>query len=287
MRAILLAGGTGSRLFPSTKASSKQLLPVYDKPLIYYSLSTLMLAGFREILLIVRSQDLESFRRLLGDGSHLGIAISYEIQNKPNGIAESFLIGENFISGGSCALLLGDNIFHGAGLQQLLKVQAQNTGATVFATQVKDPERFGVVDIDAFGNALSIEEKPANPKSKLAVTGLYFYDSDVIQFAKSLVPSSRGELEITDLNNLYLQNSKLKVNVFPRGTVWLDAGTVDSMHSASEYVKAIENRQSLKIGCPEEVAWRQKWLSDSEFVKLAQSYPEGPYAEYLINLVDE
>ena len=287
MKAIILAGGTGSRLYPTTKATSKQLLPIYDKPLIYYPLSTLMLAGFREILIIVKDEDVKGFKQLLGNGSQFGMQIDYEIQNQPNGIAECFLIGESFIASDSCALILGDNIFHGSGLQKLLKEQTANDGATVFATSVKDPERFGIVELAENGVPINIEEKPKSPKSTLAVTGLYFYDKSVVEKAKTIKPSARGELEITDLNRMYLEDRNLKVCVLPRGTVWMDAGTVDSMHSASEYIKAIEDRQSLKIGCPEEIAWRQGWLNGIDMKKLSSSYPAGPYSEYLKSLIPD
>jgi glucose-1-phosphate thymidylyltransferase len=284
MKAIILAGGSGSRLFPSTKAISKQLLPIHDKPLIYYSLSTLMLAGFREIQVIAKRSDMSGFQELLQNGSHLGIDISYEIQSEPNGIAECFLISENFINNDPCTLILGDNIFHGSGFQHLLKSQSGNSGATIFATKVKDPNRFGIVEVDKDGKPITIEEKPIYPRSDLAVTGLYYYDQYVVKYAKTLRPSQRGELEITDLNKIYLEQGKLNVNVLARGTVWLDAGTIDSMHSASEYVKAIEDRQSLKIGCPEEIAWRQGWITTDELLALCGTYPDSPYASYLRTL---
>jgi len=286
MKGIVLAGGTGSRLWPITKGVSKQLLPVYDKPLIHYPLGTLFLAGIREILIITTPEDLPSFRRLLGDGSLYGASFTYAVQPKPNGLAEAFIIGEHFISGDHVALILGDNIFHGVGLGKQLKEITLANGATIFAYKVSDPERYGVVEFSDSGKVLSIEEKPTKPKSNYAVPGLYFYDSKVVEIAKSIIPSKRGELEITSVNDLYLELGLLNLNVMERGTVWLDTGTVESLHAASTYVKVVEDRQGMKIGCVEEIAWRNGWLTDSQLAERALEYGSSPYHEYLISLLE-
>jgi glucose-1-phosphate thymidylyltransferase len=287
MKGIVLAGGTGSRLWPITKGVSKQLLPIYDKPMIYYPISTLMLAGIREILIITTPDDKELFKKLLGDGSNYGVRFDYAIQEKPNGIAESFLIGEKFIGSEDVALILGDNIFYGVGFGQQLRNIKKINGAEVFAAKVSDPERYGVVELSDTGVPQTIVEKPKNPKSNLAVTGLYFYDNQVIDIAKKLKPSPRGELEITTVNQEYLNMDKLKVKIMERGTVWLDTGTFESLNSAGNYVKVIEDRQGIKIGCLEEVAWRNKWISEEQLVETANLYKANPYRDYLLSLVQK
>jgi glucose-1-phosphate thymidylyltransferase len=285
MKGIVLAGGTGSRLWPITYGLSKQLLPVYDKPMVFYPISTLMLAGIRDILIITTPEDQSLFKKLLGDGSNYGVKLAYEVQQFPNGIAEAFLIGETFINNEGVALILGDNIFYGVGFGRQLQNIGKVQGARVFASKVRDPERYGVIELDVEGVPRSIEEKPKHPKSNLAVTGLYFYDDRVTSIAKSLKPSPRGELEITGINAEYLRSGQLKVSIMERGTVWLDTGTVDSLHAAGNYVKVIEDRQGLKIACLEEIAWRNGWLTDSELNERATQYKSSPYREYLLDLL--
>ncbi len=287
-KAIILAGGQGTRLFPSTLTVSKQLLPVYDKPLIYYPLSVLMLSNIREILIISTPRDITSFKTLLGSGKQWGIEICYGIQKKPEGLAQAFIIGEKFINDSPSALILGDNIFYGQGLSESLTTASQkNPNATVFAYQVDNPESFGVIEFNSDGKILSIEEKPNKPKSNYVATGLYFYDSDVCRRAKLLKPSSRGELEITDLNQSYLKDKKLKAQIFKRGFAWLDTGTHDSLLDASQFIRTIEKRQGLKISSPEEIAWRKGWIDDFELEKLASSLEKSGYGQYLINLIND
>lgn len=286
MKGIILAGGTGSRLFPMTFGLSKQLLPVYDKPLIYYPLSVLMLANIREVMIIIRRSELANFCAILGDGSHLGISITYGFQEEPNGIAEAFIIGESFINNQSSALVLGDNIFFGAGfVDKLVEAGEINDGARVFGQQVSDPERFGVAEFDDNLRVTSLEEKPAKPKSSWAVTGLYFYDSEIVDIAKNLQPSGRGELEITDANLHYLQQGKLHISPLGRGTAWLDTGTYDSLLDAAQFVHTIEKRQGLKIACLEEISFLKGWINAEKLHQVAQRYKGSPYFRYLINLI--
>ncbi len=285
MKGIVLAGGSGSRLHPITLAISKQLMPIYDKPMVYYPLSVLMMAGIRDILIISTPQDLPGFKRLLGSGENIGCNFSYAEQAVPNGLAQAFVIGENFIGNDSCALVLGDNIFYGTGLSELLQTCNNPIGGTIFAYHVSDPERYGVVEFDKSNRAISIEEKPKVPKSNYAVPGLYFYDNSVVNVAKNIQPSARGEYEITDVNRHYLESGKLKVATLSRGTAWLDTGTFESLLQASQFVQVIEDRQGLKIGCIEEVAWRMKFISSSQLEQIAQPLLKSGYGQYLLNLL--
>ncbi len=285
MKGIILAGGSGTRLYPLTIAVSKQLMPVYDKPMIYYPLSTLMLAGIREILIITTPEDQVAFKKLLGDGSQIGCRFEYVVQPKPEGLAQAFILGADFIGNDPAALVLGDNIFYGSGMGTLLKNKVNPDGAVVFAYQVHDPERYGVVEFDKSFKVLSIEEKPVKPKSNYAVPGLYFYDNDVVSIAKSIKPSPRGELEITDVNRVYLEKGKLEVGVLDRGTAWLDTGTFDSLIEAGEFIEVIEKRQGLKIGCIEEIAYRNGWISDEHMEKLSATYFKSGYGIYLKKLI--
>lgn len=285
MKGILLAGGTGSRLHPITLGISKQLTPVYDKPMIYYPISTLMLAGIQDILIITTPQDQQQFQRLLGDGSQFGVNFSYVVQPSPDGLAQAFLLGEEHIGQESVSLVLGDNIFYGPGLGNQLRKYSEVDGAAVFGYRVADPTAYGVVEFDENFTALSIEEKPQNPKSDYAIPGLYFYDNDVVEYTKSIKPSPRGELEITDLNRVYLEQGKLQVEVLPRGTAWLDTGTFDSLADASSFIRTVQARQGLSIGSPEEIGWRMGWITDEKLEELAQPLVKSGYGQYLLNLM--
>ena len=287
MKGIILAGGSGTRLYPLTKVTSKQLLPIYDKPMIFYPLSVLMLAGIKEILIISTPTDLPNFERLLGDGSQFGIELSYKVQPSPDGLAQAFILGEEFIGDDTAAMILGDNIFYGAGLSKHLKeAAAREDGATVFGYYVEDPDRFGVVEFGPDGTAISIEEKPKNPKSNYAVTGLYFYDRKVCERAKNLKPSARGELEITDLNRIYLEEGKLNVVTLGRGYAWLDTGTMDSLAEATEFVRVIQNREGIQISAPEEIAYNRGWISKEKLLEAANEYGKSPYGKHLRNVAE-
>lgn len=286
MKGIILAGGTGTRLYPVTRGISKQLMPIYDKPMIYYPLSVLMLAGIQEILIITTPEDHASFKRMLGNGSDWGISLSYEIQPKPEGLAQAFIIAEDFIGDNDVSLILGDNIFYGHGFRSILEsLRLELRGATILGYRVGDPQRFGVVEIDDYNRAISIEEKPIHPKSNIAVTGLYFYDNRVVDFAKSITPSERGELEITSINQMYLELGELNVEILGRGFAWLDTGTPAAMQEASQFVEIIEKRQGLKISCPDEIAWRQGWIDDVHLMGLANDFSKNGYGKYLYSLL--
>ena len=287
MRGIVLAGGTGSRLWPITKAVSKQLLPIHSKPLIYYPISTLMLAGIRDILIITTPFDQENFKALLGDGSRFGISLKYMSQSQPAGLADAFLIGENFVGADNVALILGDNIFHGTGLGQQLRFSGVTTGAKIFGVKVKDPKGYGVLEIDKGGEIISVEEKPIHPKSNYVIPGLYFYENSVLEIAKNIQPSIRGELEITSVNEVYLLQKQLAYSILPRGTAWFDAGSVESLYAATSYVRAIEEREGVMIGCLEEVAWRSNWITAPELQSAADSLKGNSYSQYLYSLLGE
>ena len=286
IKGIILAGGTGTRLYPLTKSISKQLLPVYDKPMIYYSLATLMIAGIREILIITTLEDQKIFKDLLGDGSQFGINLKYKYQKNPEGIGQAFIIAEEFINNSPVCLILGDNIFYGQGLGNLLKDINKSSESTIFAYRVSDPKRYGIVSFSKNKEVIDIEEKPQFPKSNFAITGLYFYDCTVVERSKNIKPSERGELEISDINLSYLKENKLKVELFGRGIAWLDTGTVDSLHEASSFIKTLENRQGIKISCPEEIAWRNGWIKDEELIYLASKLTKSGYGNYLLSLLD-
>ena len=290
MKGIILAGGAGTRLYPLTMVTSKQLLPVYDKPMIYYPLSTLMLAGIQEILIISTPQDTPRFEALLGDGSQFGLKLSYKVQPSPDGLAQAFLLGEEFIGDDACAMVLGDNIFYGAGFGKILRAAAENSKkgrATVFGYHVEDTERFGIVEFDDNGKVLSVEEKPAKPKSNYAITGLYFYDRDVVEYAKTVKPSPRGELEITTLNDIYLQKDRLDVQLLGRGFAWLDTGTMDSLVDAADFVRMVEKRQGIKISAPEEIAYRNGWITKEQLLESAQRYGKSPYGQHLYRVAED
>jgi glucose-1-phosphate thymidylyltransferase len=287
MYGIVLAGGTGSRLWPITRGVSKQLLHVYDKPMIHYPIATLMAAGIRKILIITSPEDRDAFHRLLGSGTELGVEFHYKVQETPRGLADAFILGEEFLNGNKSALILGDNIFHGSGLGRQLMDYTELDGAHIFAYRVADPRQYGVVEFDEEGTVISIEEKPVTPKSNFAVPGLYFYDESVVDIAKAVQPSARGEIEITSINNVYLQSNTLRVSVLPRGTAWLDTGTVQALHDASSYIKILEDRQGTKVSCLEEVAWRQAWISDEDLSALAHGYGSSPFGNFLNSLLED